>query len=265
MELLFAPSGDLEDLAPRADKVRQDRDGTIFVGGITGLRFSLTRTATGGDGFVVSQVGPFRIPRGGKVVIGDPAVLAAMPVSRAERLQLEIVAELPDGKGETVTAGALAASFGPPLSRPSPIPGSFAVSLPPLPLLAAPLHYGCTSSSIEATLADGKVLVLRRGGCSFAKKSNVAALSGAKGVICVNSSDDNDLVPSSEGEDNNLKALVPLVLVSNSTGELLEQMLRDAGTLRRVTVVPKESSHVDVPEPLILGGYQVLNVRLQRI
>lgn len=83
-------------------------------------------------------------------------------------------------------------------------------------------------------------------------------------MVVINS-EEGEMVPSAEDgqgeEGEGYEALVPLVLVSNSTGRALEGLMAQAGS-GEVRVRPVEAS--EETESLILGGYQVLNVRLQR-
>lgn len=259
--------------------VRQDRDGSVYIGSISGLRFSLTRAWPGGnEGFLVSRVAQYRVPVGSVVRIGDPAVLASIPTARLEQVLLRVTVKQPAGaKPTSLVVPALAANFGPAISGAAAAKGSFALSQPALPLRArmADLAYGCEPHHDVAAVppgkiwggggvrsaVDGQVLVLRRGLCSFARKAHFAALAGAKAVIVINSADDDEsmIVPSSDGEDKELKALVPLVMVSNSTGATLEKLLRGG----EASVRPEEPKEVAI-QPLVLGGYTVQNVVLER-
>lgn len=148
------------------------------------------------------------------------------------------------------------------------------------------------------------LLLLHRGQCSFALKSHFAALSGAKGVVLISSHSDGDhppspppsssssaphdpsveppddqdgfVVPSAsaadEGEET-MKVLVPMVLVGNSTGSQLEEMVRAAsaqeGDEEEVFVSVHEDEDEEYEEEelvsgLVLGGYVVRNVKLYR-
>jgi mannosidase alpha-like ER degradation enhancer 1 len=225
------------------------------------LRFALTRSQPGGDGFFVSRVGPYRIPVGQFVHIGDPLVLASIPLRRPEKIQLS--ASVGDS---TLHLPALVANFGPSIASTSPPTGAFAFSEPALPLVTTTFPYGCephhhgegSSSGLDV---EGKVLVLRRGMCSFARKANLAALGGAKAVIVINTdSDDDDIVPSADAEERDYKALVPLLLVSNHTGTALEALMASGPGKGSV----KAEEATDEVEPMILGGYHVMNVKLQR-
>lgn len=218
----------------------------------------MTRAQAGGDGFFVSRVGPYRVAAGSYVHIHDPAVLAAVPSKRVEKVQLEV--QLGDSQ---LHLPAYMSSFGPSVASTSPPRGSFAFAEPALPLVQATFPFGCEShhkaDPLEADI-QGKIIVLHRGKCSFAKKANLAALGGAKAVVVINTSDEAGFVPSAEGEEE-YKALVPLVLVSNSTGSALEALIARGGE-EAALMRPVESR--DEVDSLVLGGYQVLNVKLRR-
>lgn len=180
-------------------------------------------------------------------------VLASIPAPRLERLQLVV------SIGDThFKSPALAANFGPSLSA-YPQTTLFSLSQPLLPLVLSPSPVGC-EPYVDSSLIKGNVLLLRRGDCSFATKSNLAALAGAKGLVIINSLTDQDIVPSADETELKLNALVPLVLVSNATGVVLEAALR-GGKVGKVGV--ERPVEEEVP-PLVLGGYTVLNVRLVR-
>ncbi|KAK4701911.1 ER degradation enhancer, mannosidase alpha-like 1, partial [Phenoliferia sp. Uapishka_3] len=280
VELLFASSTDTEDVAPSTQKVRQERDGSVHISGISGLRFSLTRAWPGGhDGFLVSRVAQYRVPVGSAVVISDPVVLSSIPPPRLEKVHLRIALKTEGEKDNILVVPALAANFGPSISGSAAAKGSFALSQPALPLRShkSGFPYGCGPHvDVEVTPAllwgegvsrnslDGQVLILRRGRCSFARKAHFAALAGAKAVVVVNNtpSDEEDsmIVPSVDGEDKELKALVPLLLISNTTGTTLEEALSGEVEALIRPVEPTENSI----QPLMLGGYSVGNVILQR-
>lgn len=223
----------------------------------------------------MSRVAQYRIPAGGRVRITDPAVLASLPPLRLEKLHLNLALKHLGGEETTLIVPALAASFGPSIAGTAAAKGSFALSQPALPLRTiAGFQYGCEPhrdvvpgkwGSVRNAV-EGQVLVLRRGKCSFARKAHLAALGGAKAIIVVNSSEEDEsamVVPSAEGEEAELRALVPLVLVSNSTGERLEALLVGKEEVVEARVRPEEPKGGGV-EPLVLGGYQVWNVQLER-
>lgn len=67
-------------------------------------------------------------------------------------------------------------------------------------------------------------------------------------------------MPLADGEEESYTALVPLVLVSNSTGSALEALMKEG---EGATVKAEVAKEEDV-DPLVLGGYTVLNVKLLR-
>ena len=75
VEILFAPSGDAEVVTPTVDQVSAtEDDGGVMIKAIQGLRFGMTRAWPGGDAFMVTQVGPYRVPVGAMVSVSDPVV-----------------------------------------------------------------------------------------------------------------------------------------------------------------------------------------------
>jgi len=184
----------------------------------------------------------------------------------------------------SLEVSALAANFGPSLSTRQPLPGSFALRNPALPLATSPYPYGCephhpppshpnADQSPSTSSIEGKLLLLHRGVCSFALKSNLAALSGAAGVVIINSSDTEDVVPSASAEEETeetMKSLVPMVLVGNTTGGMLEQLVKNRKEGEQVWVRVREEKNADRVEDelmdgLVLGGYVVRNVKLGRV
>lgn len=103
----------------------------------------------------------------------------------------------------------------------------------------------------------------------------MAALSGARGVVIINSSDTEDVVPSASAEeeaDETMKSLVPMVLVGNTTGGMLEELVKNRKEGEQVWVRVREQTKKDGEEEedelmdgLVLGGYVVRNVKLGRI
>ncbi|GAA5873021.1 hypothetical protein JCM1840_007299 [Sporobolomyces johnsonii] len=345
IELLFAASTSHEVTAPRASQLAQLGGGDVVVHAINGLRFSLVRATPGAEGYIVSKVGPYKVPTGAYVVIRDPSVLASIPRQRAEKLRLDVdvaPADSPPRRphpaspadeasrldsfldkllhpladsvppppprhsapAPALQLSALAASFGPSLSSRQPPPNSFALSQPALPLTTSLYPYGCephhpppssssSSSNAHGTSLEGHLLLVHRGHCSFALKSNLAALAGAKGVIVINSAHEDLVVPSAssaaaavgddddgdgdEGDgDGDVKArmasLVPVVLVGNGTGAELEELVkatRARGEGEEVWVSVEEEGEGDddgdeVVEGMVLGGYLTRNIKLSR-
>ncbi|GAA5846214.1 hypothetical protein JCM5353_007048 [Sporobolomyces roseus] len=181
----------------------------------------------------------------------------------------------------SLEVSALAANFGPSLSTRQPLPGSFALRNPALPLATSPYPYGCephhppppSDQAPSTSSIEGKLLLLHRGVCSFALKSNLAALSGAAGVVIINSSDTEDVVPSASAEEETeetMKSLVPMVLVGNTTGGMLEELVKNRKEGEQVWVRVREEKNADRMEDelmdgLVLGGYVVRNVKLGRV
>lgn len=202
---------------------------------------------------------------------------------------------------------ALAASFGPSIVHraddtiPPGLSPPFMLDGPAFPLtLPAFDPYGCephhpSSSSSSSGAPQGALVLLHRGHCSFALKAHHAALSGARGVVLVSSASpsasdaegDEFVVPSAdpdEEDDETMRALVPLVLVANSTGAELERMVRGVmlpaeeeeeeergrRQQRQVWVTITHAEDEDGAEEeeeeagLMLGGYLVRNVKLHR-
>ncbi|GAA5939158.1 hypothetical protein JCM1841_003340 [Sporobolomyces salmonicolor] len=334
IELLFAASPSHEVVAPRASQLAQlpsPSGGDVVVHAINGLRFSLVRATPGAEGYIVSKVGPYKVPMGAYVVIRDPAVLASIPRPRAEKFRLEVdvaPADSPPPPPSPASHGdeasrfdsfldkllhplsesvpptppprlqlsALAASFGPSLSSRQPPPNSFAVSQPALPVTTSLSSYGCephhpappsssSSSSShpsahDTTALEGHLLLVHRGHCSFARKSHLAALAGAAGVIVINSAHEDWVVPSAAAEDEHdatRRSLVPVVLVANGTGAELEELVRTTrarGAGDEVWVSVEEEAEGDgdaqgededeLVEGMVLGGYWTRNVKLPR-
>ncbi|GAA5882976.1 hypothetical protein JCM16303_006771 [Sporobolomyces ruberrimus] len=177
---------------------------------------------------------------------------------------------------------ALAANFGPSLSIRKPLPGSFALRNPALPLTTSLYPYGCephhprtTARGNSPDSIEGKLVLLHRGVCSFALKSSLAALSGAKGVVVINSSDTEDVVPSASAQEESeetMKSLVPMILVGNATGGVLEELVKNRKEgetvwvrVREETKGKGEEEEDELMEGLVLGGYVTRNVKLGRL
>ncbi|GAA6006626.1 hypothetical protein JCM11491_003122 [Sporobolomyces phaffii] len=342
IELLFASNTNAEVVLPLATQlVQHATTQDVVVHTINGLRFALTKAERKGHGYVVSQVGPYRIPQDRFVVIRDPTVLATLnPPRRTEKLKLDAAVsstdepptsldhvdrrrpvppppsaldafidkllhpltssteplpqivsnETPALKDVAAVAGAapvlelvaLAANFGPSVSTRQPLPGAFALRNSALPLAVSPYPYGCEPHHHHpddpASSIEGKLVLLHRGVCSFALKASLAARSGARGVVVINSDDDGSdrdevVVPSASAADEateTMATLVPMVLVGNATGGLLERLVRETKPGEQVWVRLREGGGGDEPDDdddelvdgLVLGGYVVRNVKL---
>lgn len=277
------------------------------------------------------------------MVIRDQVVIASIPpVVPVEKIYLmanltttsNLGPEGPSLETDASPSGlyvpALAASFGPSVAYRSPeaIPPPmipFMLDGPAMSLVLPRFDpYGCEPHHPPATGSSNQldrphILLLHRGHCSFALKAHYAALAGAKGVVVVSHPSPTDepdaqnlggfVVPgadAAEEAEDTMRALVPLVLVANSTGQALEDLVRRAGAPSpshlEPTVQPEQfqqqvlqaddggadaqlipDSHVlvrllsdreaELPDDdeeehvdgLILGGYVVRNIKLQRI
>ncbi|BGP03907.1 hypothetical protein JCM10021v2_007655 [Rhodotorula toruloides] len=223
----------------------------------------------------------------------------------------DVDADSPDTASPTLHIPALAASFGPSIvHRPSSaIPSGltpFMLDGPALPLVLPSFDiYGCSALHPPPS-SSPSLLLLHRGHCSFALKSHNAALSSFAGVILISSPSATDeegeegegfVVPSAdegEEEEETMSSLVPLVLVGNSTGSVLEGLVRSVevageggeggGLVVQVgeqdgeasTMMPRRQvwvsiTHADEDEEeeesaagLMLGGYLVRNIKLHR-
>lgn len=205
-------------------------------------------------------MGPYRVPPGSFVLLRDPAVLALVAPPPVRKVLLKI-----ESNRKTLRLPGFASSFGPSVASVAAPTKSFALNQRALPLVISPppFHFGCEPYQDVAAIS-GKVLLLRRGLCSFAVKSNMGALGGAKAIIVVNGAGEEDVAPSASGDEvepgSKLKALVPLVLVGNTTGAALVELLAEG----HVATIKLEASIADEIEPIVLGGYTVLNVRMKR-
>ncbi|GAA5836360.1 hypothetical protein JCM11251_001472 [Rhodosporidiobolus azoricus] len=182
----------------------------------------------------------------------------------------------------------------PPPPRPSPSPPTLPIddSSPSSTDVASP-----PTSPLPPNPLASHLLLLHRGQCSFALKSHYAALSGAAGVVLISSPSPLDDDPNADGfvvpsadereeEEGVMKALVPLVLVGNSTGTRLEEMVRnvqekgervrfgDGGEQLKgdeeeevfvsVHRMDDEEDELEDAGAVVLGGYLVRNVKLWR-
>ena len=228
------------------------------------MRFILTPLPYGADGYSVSRIGPVTVPSGAFVVIRDQAVIASIPpVVPVEKIYLMANLTITSDSGlenpslETgaspsgLYVPALAASFGPSVAYRSPeaIPLAmipFMLDGPAMTLVLPRFDpYGCEPHHPPPTgssIIEPHILLLHRGHCSFALKAHYAALAGAKGVVVVSHPSPTDepdaqnlggfVVPgadAAEEAEDTMRALVPLVLVANSTGQALEDLVRRAG------------------------------------
>ena len=190
----------------------------------------------------------------------DPIVLNAIAALPTLRIELQVVV----GQ-QSLKFPALASDFGPSLSSTAAPSTSFAINRPALPLAVAVDFYGCDTYH-DPTAIDGKVLILRRGHCSFVQKSNLGARAGAKAILVINSAEEQDIVPSGGTIEDGAtaKELVPLLMIGNSTGIALLKVLEEGGVKKGATIVPRARRVEGETEPLLLGGHTVLNIHLKR-
>lgn len=247
-------------------------NGDVVVNVIGGLRFILTPLPYGTDGYLVTRIGPVNVPPGAYVVIRDQAVVASVPpilpvekiylMANLTRVSSDSSVELlasssSESEGKEDLAGlympALAASFGPSVAHRSaeaiaPNTTPFMLDGPAFPLTLPRFDpYGCEPYQRNPNPGNGAphLVLLHRGQCSFALKSHHAAMAGARGVILVShpsatdgpTAQDSDgfVVPGadpSEEDEDTMRALVPLVLVANTTGQALEDLVRQAAATR---------------------------------
>ncbi|GAA5982793.1 hypothetical protein JCM10908_006792 [Rhodotorula pacifica] len=286
IELLFAAAGSQEIISPEPSQVspHPSGNGDIVVNIINGLRFILTPLPYGADGYFISRIGPVNVPAGAYVVIRDQAVIASIPpVTPVEKIYLMANLSSP-GDAESSASPpaeelyptglymqALAASFGPSLAYRSPeaIPPAmipFMIDGPPLPLTIPRFDpYGCEPyhSRPAGSAIEPHLVLLHRGHCSFALKSHHAALAGAKGVVLVSHPSPTDaidaqnlggfVVPGADAadeEEDTMRALVPLVLVANTTGQTLEDMVRRVESSQ----LDEPNTHATAPKQQVLRG-----------
>ncbi|GAA5853909.1 hypothetical protein JCM8547_008154 [Rhodosporidiobolus lusitaniae] len=200
----------------------------------------------------------------------------------------------------------LAASFGPSLTRRLPSSSSssspspqFILDGPPLPLSLPPSSnpFFCSppssspSSPSPSPPSFPSLLLVPRGHCSFLLKSHHASLANFSGVVLVSSPAEGDgedakgegfVVPSAGEEEiegmgmKEWEEVVPMVLVGERRGRVLEEMVRRAGAAgqgegegegegKEVFVVVRSDEDEEEEEgPVVLGGYVVRNVKLDR-
>jgi hypothetical protein len=228
---------------------------------VKGLRFQLTRRTDDQSLYDVSKVGPYRIPSSASVIISDPEVVPILrdsPVHSPSRTILRFASTDEGSKQEFLVDSASSAQFGPDILSNAALDGSFAFQRPALQVTTIPTSpFGCGPYNLPRdSVSKGSVLFIRRGLCTFAAKMKFAAAAGAKGVI-VSGDTDEVIVPSAGPEDDLGKVLVPLVLVKNSTGLRVENLLARAESRGKevvVEVIPSQGV-------LYLNGYALANVR----
>lgn len=284
-----------EDFSPGLDKLEPVADGYI-VYEVAGIRTHL-RSRLDGKGVEITKLASHVVRPGQKVYVKDPKVHAPAQDSAAEPepterpldvhlafsvtnidsvkdtwaglgtvlqdlLELKVVAWTATFAGDPTARGSRALRFG---------QGSS-----PLVVVREPDNvFGCEPYPAKA-IPQNAVILVQRGGCTFAEKLDEASLAGAAGVIVVNV-DDTPLNPSADQEesyvwDGTLDD-VALVVVNQSTGQAVVRLLdlmaqfSDTHVTVRVdeerTAVPEENpSPKEGPILLYINGHPVMNAIL---
>lgn len=121
---------------------------------------------------------------------------------------------------------------------------------------SSPSSLGCGSLVNGASLA-GKIALVRRGNCTFLEKIQLAQNAGAIAVIIMNNTAGEPIAIG--GTDTNGTVTIPSVMVSRSTGDLLEAALLNGAV--NVTLNPPSDglAGVIVPGKNIINDVKVRN------
>lgn len=121
---------------------------------------------------------------------------------------------------------------------------------------SSPSSLGCGSLVNGASLA-GKIALVRRGNCTFLEKIQLAQNAGAIAVIIMNNTAGEPIAIG--GTDTNGTVTIPSVMVSRSTGDLLEAALLNGNV--NVTLNPPADglAGVIVPGKNIINDVKVRN------
>eukprot|EP00051_Salpingoeca_urceolata_P017136 m.231276 g.231276 ORF g.231276 m.231276 type:complete len:1095 (+) comp18870_c0_seq1:157-3441(+) len=101
---------------------------------------------------------------------------------------------------------------------------------------------GCNTEGMDKQFTEGKIVIFRRGTCSFGIKMLNAELFGAIGVIIINS-DDSGLRMSAPSDYNTVLADIPGFMVTKTTGNTIINLLdekKDTPVGRMIEVEVKE-------------------------
>ncbi|KAA1076719.1 alpha mannosidase-like protein [Puccinia graminis f. sp. tritici] len=207
-----------------------EADAFVLVKNLTGLTFSLKKRFDQ-DSYEIVKVGSFELSAKTQVVLSDPyAVKVLKPQSESEKLSqrdrdhltgirvyYEDSSDWPsnrdsssleeeEGELDSISRPVMLATFGPDVR----IPGSTGLSIGNGALevvgLNPPNEYGCEPITQEPVVVhkkerpedvNGKVVLVKRGQCTFADKVQNALLAGAKALIVANQ-DDTLLIPTSD-------------------------------------------------------------------
>lgn len=85
---------------------------------------------------------------------------------------------------------------------------------------------GCFDDKSPLPDLDGKIALVNRGECSFARKVALAERSGAIGVIIVNTLEPNNLFVMGDNSPNRLVG-IPSMMIEYGSGEILRACLRE--------------------------------------
>ncbi|KAA1122142.1 alpha mannosidase-like protein [Puccinia graminis f. sp. tritici] len=205
-----------------------EADAFVLVKNLTGLTFSLKKRFDQ-DSYEIVKVGSFELSAKTQVVLSDPyAVKVLKPQSESEKISQRDRDHLTgirvyyehsgsainrDGSSsleeeeeeDSISRPVMLATFGPDVR----IPGSTDLSIGNGALevvgLNPPNEYGCEPITQEPVVhkkerpenVNGKVVLVKRGQCTFADKVQNALLAGAKALIVANQ-DDTLLIPTSD-------------------------------------------------------------------
>ncbi|KNE89442.1 hypothetical protein PSTG_17102 [Puccinia striiformis f. sp. tritici PST-78] len=197
----------------------------VLVSNLTGLTFSLKKRFDQ-DSYEIVGVGSYSLSAKTQVILTDPyAIKVLKPQTESEKISqrdrdhltgirvyyedlTSTNSQAPTEDTVSISRPVMMATFGPDVR----VPGSTNLSVGNEPLevvgLNPPNEYGCMpimGNTPESLLqkkervedVHGKVILIKRGECTFADKVQNAVLAGAKGIIVANQ-DDNLLIPTSD-------------------------------------------------------------------
>ncbi|WAR63201.1 hypothetical protein PtB15_18B283 [Puccinia triticina] len=192
----------------------------VLVKNLTGLTFSL-RKRFDQDSYEIVKVGAYELSPKTQVVLSDPyAIKVLQPQNESEQVSQRdrdhltgirvyyegsVISQEPSQDMVSMSRAVMMATFGPDVRK----NGSTDLSLGNLPLevvgLNPPNEYGCMPIPAPGFAPTrerpedvrGKVLLVKRGECTFADKVEAAVAAGARAIIVANE-DDTLLIPTSD-------------------------------------------------------------------
>lgn len=221
-------------------------------------------------------VGPHKINRGQSVTIADPTAWEAMTVG-AEALSIRLTFLTKYG---TIRVEAVNAAFGPVING---LPAGWRSQGRIYELSRVPggpeEQLGCEPYSLQEyfdplavqdsdvyqhaanTTQHQPLVLVRRGKCTFFHKARMAAQAGAVGVIVMNT-DESHFTPSAEEEEiasfkRQEIELVPLSMINNATGSLVEKLLASGNK-----VAVKTGRQPDETHSFVVNGYTIANAQV---